>query len=94
MSELLNEKLLEQKMRAIAEEVYRESAFIHPPAPVAKKLLTAQEVSEITGWHINHIYRLIRQNRLPKVPNLGRVVRFDPEVIEKIKENGLQDLAA
>lgn len=32
--------------------------------------------------------RLIREGRLPKVPNMGRLVRVDPAVLERIFFSG------
>ena len=47
-----------------------------------KKLLKAEQVADILGVDIQFIWAGARNGSIPKVPKLGKLVRFDPSVIE------------
>lgn len=48
-----------------------------------KKLLTAEELAEVLGLNIQHVWKLARQGKIKKVPGMGRLVRFNPDLIER-----------
>jgi excisionase family DNA binding protein len=51
---------------------------------MASKLLTADQVAEQLNVCKGHVYELVRQGVIPKVPFLGRVVRIRQEAIDDL----------
>jgi excisionase family DNA binding protein len=53
----------------------------------AAQLLTAEQLAE--RWQVNrlHVYRLVREDRLPAV-RIGRYVRFHLAVVEAWEQSG------
>jgi excisionase family DNA binding protein len=56
---------------------------------MAKDKLTAREAAEILGYHVNHVYRLLRSGVM-KGEQFNRVWMIDPAEAERIKR--LQDV--
>lgn len=54
-----------------------------------KHLLTAQDVADRLGITEDAVYRLTRQKVLPSV-RIGRLIRFDENVLEVWIQNGGQ----
>jgi len=52
-----------------------------------EKLLTTRQVAEILQIHLNSLYRLVYQRRIPFTKVSG-MLRFDPEVLEKWIQQG------
>jgi excisionase family DNA binding protein len=48
------------------------------------KLLTSSEVAEMLGVPSTWVETQARQGKIPKVPSLGKYVRFDSSVIHKL----------
>jgi excisionase family DNA binding protein len=46
------------------------------------RLLTAQEVAEMLGVHVNYVYAEAKRGRIPSVP-IGRLRRFRIDDIER-----------
>lgn len=57
-----------------------------------KHLLTAAEVSEILQVKTPSVYSLARENRLPGVVRIGRLIRFDEDAIQQYIADGGQTL--
>lgn len=89
-TDVVNHQALKDLIREMLQDALRQRDEATPPTPADKRMLTVDDVCDITGWHRNHIYRLVKQGRLQKVPNLGREVKFAPEVVEGLRENGLR----
>jgi excisionase family DNA binding protein len=56
---------------------------------MAKDKLTARQAAEILGYHINHVYRLLRSGVM-EGEQFNRVWMIDPAEVERIKR--LQDV--
>ena len=52
-----------------------------------RRLLRAQEVAQRYAVSRNYVYKCAREGRLPSV-RLGRVVRFDPLLLEEFDKRG------
>jgi hypothetical protein len=78
--------IIEQIMFEIEE---RRARIQHRP-PERRPLLKASHVARELGIHLKEVYRKAASGELPKVPNLNRMIRFDPEVIDEIKREGLK----
>jgi excisionase family DNA binding protein len=48
---------------------------------VTDRLLTAPQVSEILALPVDHVYRLVREGRLPHL-KFGRTIRFRAASVE------------
>jgi len=55
-----------------------------------KILLTARQVSEIFQIHLQSLYRLVYQKRIP-FTRVSGMLRFDPGVLEKWVQEGKVD---
>jgi excisionase family DNA binding protein len=47
-------------------------------------LLTAQEAADELGYHVNHLYSLLRDGKV-KAEQFNRVWMIDPAEVERIK---------
>ena len=52
------------------------------------KLLTTKEVAELLGVSYQHVNNLYNDGTLKAVEGIGNVIRFNPEYIESIINNG------
>ena len=52
-----------------------------------KALLTTRQVAEILQIHLNSLYRLVYQKRIPFTKVSG-MLRFDPDALEKWIQEG------
>jgi len=52
-----------------------------------EKLLTTRQVSEILQVHLNSLYRMVYQKRIPFTKVSG-MLRFDPKALEKWIQEG------
>ena len=52
-----------------------------------EKLLTTRQVAEILQIHLNSLYRLVYQKRIPFTKVSG-MLRFDPEALEAWIQEG------
>lgn len=52
-----------------------------------EKLLTTRQVSEILGIHLNSLYRMIYQKRIPFTKVSG-MLRFEPRTLEAWIQKG------
>jgi len=58
---------------------------------VNKRLINAQELSDMLGISVNTAYSWVSQRRIPFV-KCGRLTRFDVQVIDEwIKENSVEE---
>lgn len=53
------------------------------------RLLTYDQVAEVFGVGASTIYEWIRDGRFPPPARYGRTSRFDPKVVQKVKDEGL-----
>ena len=53
-----------------------------------KKFFTTADLANYLNVSQWTIYSWIHQQKIPKVPGLGRMIRFDPEVIEAWLKSG------
>ena len=51
-------------------------------APIARRLLSIQEVAEYTGLSVHTLYTMVSQRRIPYV-KMGRLTKFDRYEIDK-----------
>ena len=49
-----------------------------------KKLIKPEELAEALGVDISWVWNETRAERIPKVKNLGRLIRFTPETVKKL----------
>jgi excisionase family DNA binding protein len=49
---------------------------------VTGRLLTAPQVSEVLALPVDHVYRLVREGRIPHL-RFGRTVRFRAEAVQR-----------
>jgi excisionase family DNA binding protein len=49
---------------------------------MADRLLDAEQVADLLGLRVDHIYKLARQGRIPHL-RFGRVLRFRVESIDR-----------
>ncbi len=54
----------------------------HPPPLLPKRLLTIQEVAELTGVSVTTLYKWVSQRKIPHI-KMGRLVKFDPSKLEE-----------
>ena len=47
----------------------------------SKRLMTIQELAELTGLSISALYKMVNQRRIPYV-KVGRLLRFDSGLID------------
>ena len=52
-----------------------------------EKLLTTRQVAEILGIHLNSLYRMVYQKRIPYTKVSG-MLRFDPKALEAWVQKG------
>lgn len=52
------------------------------------KLLTMKEVAELLGTSYQHVNNLYKEGTLKAVEGIGNVIRFNPDYIESIINNG------
>jgi predicted DNA-binding transcriptional regulator AlpA len=92
MSETFREReILKQALRPVVFELFKEwEAERQKRQPPARtRMLRAAEVAAELGIHVKEVYRRAESGEIPKVPNMGRRVRFDPDVIDRVRAEGL-----
>ena len=53
------------------------------PAPrLPKRLMTIQEVAELTGVSVTTLYKWVSQRKIPHI-KMGRLVKFDPVKLDE-----------
>jgi excisionase family DNA binding protein len=52
-----------------------------------EKLLNAEQVADVLGVPIAHIYRLSREDKLPTI-RIGKYVRYSPSALVEFVANG------
>jgi excisionase family DNA binding protein len=54
----------------------------HLPPQLPKRLLTIQEVAELTGVSVTTLYKWVSQRKIPHI-KMGRLVKFDPVKLDE-----------
>lgn len=51
--------------------------------PRIKRLIRPEQLAEALAVDIQWVYSETRSGKIPKVPNMGRLIRYSPETIKK-----------